>query len=143
MPRAAARHAVVRGAARNGVIQIGRIEHDDRLEPFCREPQFRTATIRSWSAAAFMTPPLNSTCVGHARPLRPRRTGARAAAASTPAATGSVRGDCVTAGSAGIRQPELLQTQRAAGGRASRRAAPPGRIPRAAPGSRRRATAGW
>ena len=38
--------------------------------------------MRSRSTAAFITPPLKSTCVGHARPLGPRRTADVAAAAT-------------------------------------------------------------
>jgi hypothetical protein len=43
--------------------------------------------IRAASGPAFMTPPLNSTCVGQARPLVPRRTAAPASLEARPAIT--------------------------------------------------------
>ena len=141
---AGARLPVVRRAARDRVIEIRRVEHVRRVErrriPPARSQPFSTSTIRARSASAFITPPLNSTCVGQARPLGPRRIARRRRAAGRlpgeearqVARHGRVRG---------VRQPELLEARRAGGAPASRRPRRSGRTRRPAPGSRRRGEA--
>ena len=80
----AARQAVVGGAPRDGVVEIGRVEHVaivERLEAFAGQPAVQDVDDPRAQRSAFITPPLKSTCVGHARPLAPRRIAAARAAA--------------------------------------------------------------
>ena len=81
----APRQAVIGGALRDRVIEIGRVEHVAVVErarsPPAAASRSSTSTTRARSAPAFMTPPLKSTWVGQARPLGPRRIGADALAA--------------------------------------------------------------
>ena len=74
--------------------------------------------MRSRRTAAFITPPLKSTCVGHARPLGPRRTGA--SRQPRPAAAGSFASCRVTAASAAYGSPSSwMPTRRCRAGIAS------------------------
>ena len=83
--------------------------------------------MRSRTRSAFSTPPLNSTCVGQASPLGPRRTSPCSAVA---ACWRRKRAMCrVIGGIGGIGQPEFLQARRGAGRRASRCCRPAGRKP--------------
>ena len=74
-PLPAARQAVVGRAARDGVHQVLAAQRLHRRHALFGQPGVQTSeNALAHQRRRCSTPPLNSTCVGQARPLGPRRT---------------------------------------------------------------------